>query len=78
MSTDAGLNAAPSNPPGKSAARRMRNHRRRRRLGYQCVPLELGPAELDRLIAKGHLVPGDRHDPNAIAYGIITLIHGKK
>ncbi len=77
MSTEAFSSTDPTQAAAQAVARRMRIDRRRRRLGYQCVLVELGPAELDRLVARGHVLPGDRHDPNAIAYGITTLIHAK-
>ena len=43
-------------------AKRMRLYRRHRRRGYRCVPLKVGRAEIDGLVAKGYLAEGDRED----------------
>jgi hypothetical protein len=53
---------APSSP----GAARMRIYRRRQRLGTRCVRAALGPMEIDRLIAKGYLSPGERADRQAV------------
>jgi len=55
-------------------AERMRSYRRRRRRGLRCVRLQVGRGELDGLVAKGYLAPGDRQDVEAIAVAIDDLI----
>jgi len=52
----------------------MRSYRRRRSRGLRCVQLQVGRVELDGLIAKGYLAPGDRQDVDAIALAIDDLI----
>jgi len=54
----------PSNEPAtrSAAAERMRRHRQRRRDGLRCFMIELRETEIDALIRKGLLPPGNRHD----------------
>jgi hypothetical protein len=52
----------------------MRLYRRYRRLGLRCVPLKVGRAEIDGLVAKGYLAAGDREDLEAIASAIDNLM----
>ena len=40
----------------------MRNYRRRRGRGLRCIQVQVGPAELDALVAEGYLLPGNRED----------------
>ncbi len=54
-------------------AERMRQYRQRRRRGLCCVRLQVAPAELDGLVAKGYLAAGDRQDVKAIALAIYDL-----
>jgi hypothetical protein len=42
------------------AAERMRQYRRRRRLKRLVVSVELEPAEIEVLVKRGYLDPGDR------------------
>ncbi len=63
----------PSRSPSP-AAERARSYRRRRRRGLRCVRLQIGRAQLDGLVAKGYLGPGDRQDVHAIAMAIDNLI----
>ena len=48
------------------AALRMRAFRRRRRTGDRCVQIQIGPREIDRLIAKGYLGRQEREDLKGI------------
>jgi hypothetical protein len=57
--------AEPASPPS-AAALRMRAFRRRRRTGSRCVQIQIGPREIDRLIAKGYLGPQEREDLEGI------------
>ena len=50
---------APISP--SAAAKRMRNHRERRRLGLRCVTVQLRETEIDVLIQKGLLKPDARN-----------------
>jgi hypothetical protein len=52
----------------------MRLYRRHRRRGLRCVPLKVGRAEIDGLVAKGYLVAGNREDLEAIASAIDDLM----
>ena len=65
-------------PPAKlgrrSVADRVRSYRRRRRRGLRCVQVQVGRAELDGLIAKGYLLPGNRDDSYTIGLAINGLI----
>jgi hypothetical protein len=47
-------------------AARMRTYRRRRRKGMRCVQIQIGPADIDRLIERGYLGPTEREDFEAI------------
>ena len=51
-----------------AAAERMRRHRQRRRDGFRCLMIELRETEIDLLIRKGLLPPGNCHD-----YGSVQL-----
>jgi hypothetical protein len=44
-----------------AAAKRMRNHRDRRRQGLRCVTIQLRETEIDVLIQKGLLKPNARN-----------------
>jgi hypothetical protein len=61
-------------PPAKlgrrSAADRVRSYRRRRRQGL----VQVGPAELDGLVAEGYLLPGNREDSYTIGLAINGLM----
>ena len=57
-----------------SAAERMRRYRKRHRRGQRIVRLQIGPAEIEALVSRGFLGPGDREDPIAIEYGLSVLI----
>jgi hypothetical protein len=49
-----------------SGAARMRTHRRRKRYGVQCFQITMHTADIDCLVAKGHLSPAERGDVEAI------------
>ena len=53
----------------------MRAYRRRRRQGLRRVEVEVGRAELDGLIATGHLSPDKRNDLRAIQLAIDDLMY---
>ena len=57
------MNYSPSLAP---AAKRMRLFRRRRRLQRMLVKLEIDPAEVKKLVARGYLNPAELHDLQAI------------
>jgi hypothetical protein len=46
----------------------MRLYRKRQRRGERCVRIPIGPAEIDRLIEKGYLGPGEREDVEALEF----------
>jgi hypothetical protein len=58
----------------KSAAERMRRYRNRRRRGERIVRVRLGPDEIEALVSRGYLLPGDRDDADAIQFGMSCLI----
>ena len=49
-----------------AAAKRMRNHRDRRRQGLRCVTIQLRETEIDVLIQKGLLKPDARNGTYAV------------
>jgi hypothetical protein len=57
-----------------SAAERMRRYRKRQRRGQRIVRVQIGLAEIEALVSRGFLGPGDREDPIAIEYGLSVLI----
>jgi len=63
MSTETGKIPARSPSP---AAERMRQYRRRRRWKRLVVSVELEPAEIDVLVKRGYLDPGDKENFGAI------------
>jgi hypothetical protein len=75
MSTSAGDVSEDTSPrKSLSSAERMRRYRKRQRRGQRIVRLQIGPAEIEALVARGFLGPGDREDPIAIEYGLSVLI----
>jgi hypothetical protein len=56
------------------AAARMRILRRRRREGMRCVRVQIGPADIDRLVATGYLGPIERGDHKAIEVATIWFL----
>lgn len=58
----------------QSAAERMRRYRKRQGRGQRIIRVQIGPAEIEALISKGFLGPGDREDTIAIEYGLSVLI----
>jgi hypothetical protein len=61
--------AAPS-----AAAERMRRHRQRRRDGLRCFMIELRETEIDALIRKGLLPPGNRHDYDSVQSALCAFL----
>jgi hypothetical protein len=57
-------------PRSTSARERMRDHRRRRRLGVRCVRVLLSKSEIDALIQKGWL-PADRRYDQQVLEGVL-------
>jgi hypothetical protein len=60
--------------PSQSPAERMRLYRKRQRRGERCVRIPIGPAEIDRLIEKGYLGPGEREDLDALEFAASSFI----
>jgi hypothetical protein len=52
----------------------MRRYRKRQRRGERIIQLQIGPAEIEALVSKGFIGPGDRQDPLAIEYGMSAWI----
>jgi hypothetical protein len=52
----------------------MRSYRRRRGRGLRCIQVQVGPAELKRLVAEGYLLPGNRDDSYTIGLAINNLM----
>jgi hypothetical protein len=67
MSPDAEISITPPAPITLSAdAKRMRDHRERRRRGHRCVTIELRETEIDWLIRRGLLNTEMRNDLVAV------------
>ena len=62
-----------SNTP-TSAAERNRRYRKRQRRGQRIIRVQIGPAEIDALVSRGFLGPGDREDAIAIEFGVSAYI----
>jgi hypothetical protein len=52
----------------------MRAYRRRRRRGFRCVEVQVGPAEVNGLVATGYLPSDKRQDVHAIKSAVNDLI----
>ena len=74
MTSESSLGRPPVELGARSTADRMRTYRRRRDRGLRCVQVQVGRAELDGLVAKGYLRPGDRKDTSAIRIAISDLM----
>ena len=59
---------------GSASAERMGRYRKRQRRGQRIIRLQIGPNEIEALVLRGFLGPGDREDPIAIEYGLSALI----
>lgn len=70
MSQDAEI----STTPPSAAAMRMRDHRERRRLGLQCVTVQLRATEIDVLIQKNLLKADARNDTFAVRDALHTYL----
>ena len=62
-----------SNTP-TSAAERNRRYRKRQRRGQRIIRVQIGPTEIEGLISRGFLGPGDRADTIAIEFGMSAFI----
>ena len=71
MSTDPQMRAHSST----SAAQRMRAHRKRRREGSFFVRVQLDPPEIDGLVRRKLLRPGQRQDPEALQVAVQGLVY---
>ena len=58
----------------QSPAERMRHYRKRQRRGQRIIRVQIGPNEIEALVLKGFLGPGDREDTSAIEFGMSALI----
>jgi hypothetical protein len=52
----------------------MRRYRKRQRRGQRIIRLQIGPNEIEGLVSRGFLGPGDREDIIAIEFGLSALI----
>jgi hypothetical protein len=50
------------------------DYRHRRRRGLRCIQVQVGPAELNRLVAEGYLLPGNREDTYAIGLARLATL----
>jgi hypothetical protein len=74
MTSEHSLEQPPAKLGRRSAADRVRSYRRRRRRGLRCIQVQVGPAELDGLVAEGYLLPGNREDSYTIGLAINGLL----
>jgi hypothetical protein len=58
----------------QSAAERMRRYRKRQRRGQRIIRVQVGPPEIETLVSKGFLGPGNRNDSIAIEFGLSAFI----
>jgi hypothetical protein len=56
----------------------MRKTRERRRDGLRVIPVEIRESELDALVLRGLLAPGERGDREAVATAIGLVLDGLK
>ena len=71
MSTDPQMRADSSTP----AAQRMRAYRKRRREGSFFVRVQLDPPDIDGLVRRKLLRPGERQDPEALQVAVQGLVY---
>lgn len=57
-----------------ASTRRVNAYRRRRRTGLLLVKLEVGPAEIGKLVERGYLEEEQRGDPVAIQDAVGSLL----
>jgi hypothetical protein len=57
-----------------SAAERTRRYRKRQRRGQRVARVQIGPNEIEALVSRGFLGPGDREDIIAIEFGMSAFI----
>ncbi len=58
-----------------STAKRMRLHRWRQRHGLRSVRVQVSSGDLEGLVAKGYLTPGDRQDAKPVECAIYDLMN---
>jgi hypothetical protein len=58
----------------QSPAARMRRYRKRKRRGQRIIRVQIGPNEIEALVSRGFLGPGDREDIIAIEFGMSAYI----
>jgi hypothetical protein len=58
----------------QSPAERMRRYRKRQRRGQRIIRVQIGTNEIEALVSRGFLGPGDREDIIAIEFGMSALI----
>jgi hypothetical protein len=71
VSTDPQMRAHSSTP----AARRMRAYRRRRREGSFFVRVQLDPPDIEGLVRRNLLRPGQRKDAEALQVAVQGLVY---
>ena len=57
-----------------TSAERMRRYRKRQRRRQRIIRVQIGPAEIEALVSRGFLGPGDREDTTAIQFGMSAFI----
>ena len=62
------------NKKSKSSAERMRRYRMRQQRGKRIIRVQIGPDEIDALVSRGLLGPGDREDASAIEFAMSAFI----
>ena len=70
---DQGVRPATDTP--SRAAERMREHRKRSRMGIRYVNVQLHRTEIDALVQKGYLPDTDRGDQKALRCAVETFIN---
>jgi hypothetical protein len=58
----------------RAPAKRMRLHRRRRRLQLRPIRIELSREEIEALVTRGYLQPGDCDDSSAVEFAANAFI----
>jgi hypothetical protein len=75
MSPDAEISTTPPAPIATSAAaKRMRDHRERRRLGLRCVTVQLRATEIEVLLRTNLLKADARNDARAVRDALHTYL----
>jgi hypothetical protein len=64
------------NTPSRSAER-MRQHRKRSRMGIRYVNIQLHSTEIDALVQKGYLPEKDRSDLNSLKCAVEAFVNDR-